>query len=156
MLCTANGRIQAIASLSTGRDATKLGMQTSNVFVHPCFISATRAHLTGILATLSPPLSLSPPQKAQGVASLSRRAPPTVVSLSTIRTPLKVHARDTSNVAASVAMHPAFEGIYEVSTSNARPVVRDTHSVDPTGRGRRVGCVGRLTDVSVSYDTLGE
>lgn len=43
----------------------------------------------------------------------------------------------TSNAAASVAMHPAFEGTYEVSTSNARPVVRDTHPADPAGRGRR-------------------
>ncbi|KAF8128160.1 hypothetical protein EV363DRAFT_1340877 [Boletus edulis] len=43
----------------------------------------------------------------------------------------------TSNAAAEVAMHPAYEGTYEVSTSNAQPVVRDTRPADPEGRGRR-------------------
>lgn len=43
----------------------------------------------------------------------------------------------TSNGLASVVMHPAFEGTYEVSTSNGRPVVQDTHPVDPSGAGRR-------------------
>lgn len=43
----------------------------------------------------------------------------------------------TSNGPASVVMHPAFEGTYEVSTSNSRPVVVDTHPTDPTGAGRR-------------------
>ena len=43
----------------------------------------------------------------------------------------------TSNGAASVVMHPAYEGTYEVSTSNSRPAVRDTRPADPLGRGRR-------------------
>jgi len=43
----------------------------------------------------------------------------------------------TSNGAASVVMHPAFEGTYEVTTSNSRPVVRDTRPADPLGRGWR-------------------
>jgi hypothetical protein len=34
-------------------------------------------------------------------------------------------------------MHPAYEGSYEVSTSNGRPVVRDTRPEDSLGRGRR-------------------
>lgn len=43
----------------------------------------------------------------------------------------------TTNGPVSVVMHPAFEGRYEVSTSNSHPVVRDTHPADPSGAGRR-------------------
>ena len=42
----------------------------------------------------------------------------------------------TSNAPAAVVA-PGFEGTFEVSTSNARAVVRDTRVVDPTGAGRR-------------------
>ncbi|KAF9236999.1 hypothetical protein BU15DRAFT_76369 [Melanogaster broomeanus] len=43
----------------------------------------------------------------------------------------------TSNAQASVKMHPAFEGTFELKTSNASPVVRDVRPSDPSGRGRR-------------------
>jgi hypothetical protein len=55
----------------------------------------------------------------------------------------------TSNGGASVVMHPAYEGSYEVSTSNSRPVVRDTRPEDPLGRGRR-----RVVNQTMSRGTV--
>lgn len=55
----------------------------------------------------------------------------------------------TSNSPASVVMHPAFEGTFEVSTSNSRPVVRDTRPEDPSGAGRR-----RVVNQTTSRSTI--
>ncbi|KAG8218139.1 hypothetical protein J3R82DRAFT_3676 [Butyriboletus roseoflavus] len=65
-----------------------------------------------------------------------------------LRTHLVSDAR-SSNGPASVVMHPAFEGAFEVSTSNGHPVVRDTHPADPTRAGRR-----RVVDQTTSRNTI--
>lgn len=43
----------------------------------------------------------------------------------------------TSNSRTSVKMHPAFEGTFDISSSNVGPVLSDNHVQDPSGRGRQ-------------------
>lgn len=43
----------------------------------------------------------------------------------------------TSNARADVGLHPAYEGSFQLRTSNARPALEDENPRDPSGQGRR-------------------
>ncbi|KAG9309784.1 hypothetical protein JVU11DRAFT_10158 [Chiua virens] len=122
ILHTSNARIQATASLlSATNNPTQFEMRTSN-------------------GAITSSASLITDSGTDGNFVVSARTSNGAISLQYDDAPLRVRLRSdarTSNAPASVVMHPAFEGTYEVSTSNSRPVVRDTRPVDPSGAGRR-------------------
>ncbi|KAF8555008.1 hypothetical protein OG21DRAFT_961924 [Imleria badia] len=122
ILRTSNARIQATASLfNTGGDATKLEMRTSNGAITSSVSLTTPSGSGGNFIVTS--------RSSNGEIKLQYDDAPTGARL--------ISDAQTSNAGTSVAMHPAYEGTYEVTTSNSRPLVRDTRPDDPSGRGRR-------------------
>lgn len=51
----------------------------------------------------------------------------------------------TSNARADIGLHPAYEGSFQLRTSNAHPTLEDENPRDPSGQGRRR---------SIHYQTL--
>lgn len=122
ILRTSNAHIRITASLfNTARDATKLDMRTSNGQITSSVSLTTPSGSGGNFVVTA--------RSSNGAIKLQYNDAPTEARL--------VSDARTSNAAAEVAMHPAYQGTYEVSTSNAQPAVRDTRPADPEGRGRR-------------------
>ncbi|KAH0839428.1 hypothetical protein J3R83DRAFT_203 [Lanmaoa asiatica] len=152
-LRTSNAHIQTTASmLSIGGNVTQLEMRTSNRSV-PEHTQSVLNHLT--LATHSPitsSVSLTTESGSGGNFVVKAYSSNGAIKLQYDEAPLRARLVSdvrTSNSPASVAMHPAFEGRYEVSTSNSRPIVRDTHPTDPSGAGRR-----RIVNRTTSRNTI--
>jgi hypothetical protein len=121
-LHTSNGNIEVTASLLNIRErATKLDMMTSN------------SHIDSTV-------SLSADSNWEGKFDVSATTSNAKLNLEYDDAPVNARLTSkakTSNGRASVKMHPAFEGTFELKTSNASPVLRDVRPSDPSGRGRR-------------------
>ncbi|EPQ55234.1 hypothetical protein GLOTRDRAFT_61143 [Gloeophyllum trabeum ATCC 11539] len=125
-LVTSNARIQAQVELynNGGADTTDLVLITTNGAVES-EISAYSTSGSG----------------SGGSFKTSAKTSNNRITLSHVEAPvdsvLDLTAR-TTNGAATVHLHPTFEGTFELSTSNAQPSVEVSRDEDdPKGRGRR-------------------
>ncbi|KIK97524.1 hypothetical protein PAXRUDRAFT_824829 [Paxillus rubicundulus Ve08.2h10] len=122
ILRTSNGNIDVTASLlSTRERATKLDMRTSNSFIKS-------------------EVSLSTRSDSGGNFDVKAHTSNSMIDLKYDDSPLDaclISEAQTSNSAVSVKMHPAFEGAFEVASSNMGPIVKDEKPSDPSGRRRR-------------------
>ncbi|KAF9224636.1 hypothetical protein BS17DRAFT_780184 [Gyrodon lividus] len=121
-LQTSNGAIDVTASLlSTRERTTKLDMKTSN-------------------SAIKSKVSLSTYSNSGGKFDVKAHSSNGMIDLKYDDSPLNAHLTSeakTSNSHAIVKMHPAFEGTFEVSSSNIGPAVQDRRASDPSGRGRQ-------------------
>lgn len=73
-----------------------------------------------------------------------------------LKSTLIANAR-TSNKGVEVGLHPAYEGVYTLRTSNAKASLVDEQPEDPSGEGRtrhvdQKVSIGRLLDGYISWD----
>ncbi|KIJ59790.1 hypothetical protein HYDPIDRAFT_118152 [Hydnomerulius pinastri MD-312] len=120
-LRTSNGHIEATASLFNDLGlATTLVMTTSNSHITSAVALDTHSGTGGLFDVKA--------HSSNGRVSLEYEDSPLDARLTSRVT--------TSNSQASVKMHPAFEGSFEVTSSNIGPALIQNRVSDPSGKGR--------------------
>jgi len=122
-LITSNGAIQASVSLLNHENAkpSELKMTTSNGKIEATVDLITDSGLGGIFDVET--------RTSNGAVSLEYTDMPLNAALTS--------GTRSSNAATTVKLHRAFEGSFEVATSNAAAILKELPVEDPSGQGRR-------------------
>jgi hypothetical protein len=141
VLTTSNGAIEASVSLLNQENGnpSELKMKTSNGYVYDFVqfvLPANYQHISKIDAKID----LITHSGQDGIFDVETHTSNGAVTLEYNDMPINavlMSEATSSNAASIVKLHSAFEGSFEVSTSNAAATLKELSAEDPSGQGRR-------------------
>jgi hypothetical protein len=103
-------------------------------------VSGQKHHSEVLDRLIHSSISLSSSQSTGGSFNVSTKTSNGALSVIYDASPLASilrHEARTSNALATVDLHSAYEGSFNLQSSNASPFISKKHATDPSGQGRR-------------------